>query len=113
MESYNENSDYDRFRDNKQAIWNNERNIIISEGERGEREGKSKNECRALYPVGAPDLDNLLKFMMDKPMQGILYSKDSAIVRIVAEKKFDDVGTCHQEELRSTCSLSIMYVYID
>jgi Holliday junction resolvase RusA-like endonuclease len=44
--------------------------------------------------IGKPDLDNLLKFILDS-MEGVVYRNDSHITSIVSEKSYDNVGACN------------------
>jgi Holliday junction resolvase len=44
--------------------------------------------------IRTPDIDNLVKFVLDKPLEGIVYGNDSHITGIRARKTFDNVGDC-------------------
>jgi Holliday junction resolvase RusA-like endonuclease len=44
--------------------------------------------------IKKPDVDNCVKFIMDHPLEGLVYENDSAITSILAEKSWDDVGEC-------------------
>jgi Holliday junction resolvase len=44
--------------------------------------------------IGKPDLDNLLKFVLDA-MEGVVYKNDSHITSIKTTKSYDTIGACH------------------
>ena len=46
------------------------------------------------FMIQKPDLDNCVKFIMDYPLEGLAYDNDSAVISILAEKSWDDVGEC-------------------
>lgn len=56
--------------------------------------GTSKARTRemlanTMVPMKRPDLDNLIKFILDC-MNGIVYQDDAQVVRIIAEKRYGD-----------------------
>ena len=42
----------------------------------------------------APDVDNLVKFIMDKPFKGLLLHDDRQVISIYARKAYDIFGKC-------------------
>eukprot|EP00979_Chaetoceros_neogracilis_P013373 scaffold3798_cov256-Chaetoceros_neogracile.AAC.4 len=44
--------------------------------------------------INPPDLDNMVKFIMDRPLEGVVYGNDRTIVKIVIEKLWDDRDEC-------------------
>jgi Holliday junction resolvase RusA-like endonuclease len=46
------------------------------------------------FMVKKPNVDNCVKFIMDYPLEGLVYNNDSAVISIVAEKSWDNVGEC-------------------
>lgn len=55
--------------------------------------GEYKNGMQS-FMIQKPDVDNCVKFIMDFPLEGLVYENDSAIISISAEKHWDDVGEC-------------------
>jgi Holliday junction resolvase RusA-like endonuclease len=51
-------------------------------------------QYRTAEHIRTPDIDNLVKFVLDKPLEGIVYGNDSHITSISARKVFDNVGDC-------------------
>ena len=58
--------------------------------ERSELKGQRRN---LFAPVRKPDLDNLLKFILDA-MQGVIYTDDTQVVSIVCARLMDNFGSC-------------------
>ena len=44
--------------------------------------------------VECPDLDNMVKFIMDRPLEGVVYGDDRTIVKMEIEKLWDDKDEC-------------------
>jgi len=60
----------------------------------GDRDGsrvKKKFQCEMM---NRPDVDNCVKFVIDSPMEGVIYKEDSCIVKAVIEKHWDSQGEC-------------------
>lgn len=62
------------------------------------RRGRSRSvinfiEKKPRVHIGKPDLDNLLKFVLDA-MEGVVYKNDSHITSIKTTKSYDTVGAC-------------------
>jgi Holliday junction resolvase len=63
------------------------------------RRGRSRSvtnviEKKTKKHIGKPDLDNLLKFVLDA-MEGVVYKNDSHITSIKTTKSYDTIGACH------------------
>ena len=41
-----------------------------------------------------PDIDNCVKYVMDTPMEGVVYENDSFVVELDVKKSWDDEGEC-------------------
>jgi len=50
--------------------------------------------CR-IIPTKVPDIDNLIKFMLDKPFKGVLFADDKVVSAVYAKKRWDSSGGCH------------------
>ena len=45
--------------------------------------------------INRPDVDNCVKkFVMDSPMEGVIYKEDCTIVKAIIEKHWDGQGEC-------------------
>ena len=44
--------------------------------------------------VVKPDIDNMVKFVLDRPLTGTIYSDDKLVTKLDATKKYDSVGDC-------------------
>jgi Holliday junction resolvase RusA-like endonuclease len=55
------------------------------------------------YPIGTPDLDNLVKFVLDDPLEGLVYDNDRTIVKITSTKVFDDENDCSGRIIIDVC----------
>ena len=44
--------------------------------------------------VGKPDIDNLVKFVLDHPLSGTIFSDDKIVTKLNVTKKYDSVGDC-------------------
>lgn len=51
-------------------------------------------QYRTMQHIRTPDIDNLVKFMLDEPLEGLVYGNDSHVTRVSAMKGFDNVGDC-------------------
>ena len=60
---------------------------------RGDRNSGVRARYINALPVCRPDLDNLVKFLLDG-LEGGVYGNDCSIVRIVASKRYDDRRDC-------------------
>ena len=49
---------------------------------------------RSTPHLRTPDIDNMVKFVLDYPLQGVVYANDSFVTEITAEKMFDDKNEC-------------------
>jgi Holliday junction resolvase RusA-like endonuclease len=49
---------------------------------------------RSTPHLRTPDADNMVKFVLDHPLQGVIYANDSFVTEITAEKMFDDTNEC-------------------
>eukprot|EP00557_Chaetoceros_sp_GSL56_P009759 CAMPEP_0176478948 /NCGR_PEP_ID=MMETSP0200_2-20121128/1468_1 /TAXON_ID=947934 /ORGANISM="Chaetoceros sp., Strain GSL56" /LENGTH=134 /DNA_ID=CAMNT_0017874939 /DNA_START=285 /DNA_END=689 /DNA_ORIENTATION=- len=63
------------------------------------RRGRSRsmmnlNDKKPRSHIGKPDLDNLLKFVLDA-MEGVVYQNDSHITSITTTKSYDSIGACN------------------
>jgi hypothetical protein len=58
------------------------------------------------HVVRVPDLDNLVKNLMDSMMR-VVYHDDAQIVRIQAEKVYDNTGTCNGHVALHVCAIGI------
>lgn len=52
-------------------------------------------QSRDLLHLRTPDIDNIIKFILDAPMQGVVYANDSKIIRLTATKSWDDHDNCN------------------
>jgi Holliday junction resolvase RusA-like endonuclease len=66
-------------------------------------------QYRTTEHIRTPDIDNLVKFALDKPMEGIVYGNDSHITSISARKVFDNVGDCSGRILIDVTSAPVPY----
>ena len=55
---------------------------------------KKKYKAASKFHTQPPDIDNRVKFILDSPMEGVVYQNDSAIVDIKCEKVWDNKGAC-------------------
>lgn len=46
------------------------------------------------FMVQTPDIDNCVKYVMDTPMEGVVYENDSCVVELDVKKSWDDEGEC-------------------
>ena len=54
-----------------------------------------KDGLKYIFHLRTPDLDNMMKFMLDSPMEGVIFKNDSNVTAIEATKTFDNIGECH------------------
>lgn len=52
-------------------------------------------QSRDLLHLRTPDIDNIIKFILDSPLQGVVYANDSRVVRITAAKSWDNEENCN------------------
>jgi len=65
--------------------------------------GRLKNAARqVLFPVVAPDIDNMCKFLLDT-LNGVVFADDRQIVKLVAHKCRDSEGDCQGGTLFQVC----------
>jgi len=69
----------------QQHFGQNQRRINTNIGDRYSR----------IIPTKAPDIDNLIKFIMDTPFKGVLISDDKVVSAVFAKKRWDSKGGCH------------------
>ena len=53
------------------------------------------DKYRNIIPTKVPDIDNLVKFMLDTPFSGVLFSDDKVVSAVYARKRWDSSGGCH------------------
>ena len=53
-----------------------------------------KENFRYCQHIRTPDVDNMVKFVLDKPLDGVIYKNDSHVTSIRARKCYDNVGEC-------------------
>jgi len=63
----------------------NQRRVITNIGD----------QYRRIIPTKTPDIDNLIKFIMDTPFKGVLISDDKVVSAVFAKKRWDSKGGCH------------------
>ena len=54
-----------------------------------------KDGLKFIFHLRTPDLDNMMKFMLDSPMEGVIFKNDSYVTAIEATKTFDNIGECN------------------
>ncbi len=54
-----------------------------------------KDGLKYIFHLRTPDLDNMMKFMLDLPMEGVIFKNDSNMTAIEATKTFDNIGECN------------------
>lgn len=54
-----------------------------------------KDGMKYIFHLRTPDLDNMMKFMLDSPMEGVIFKNDSHVTAIEATKTFDNAGECN------------------
>ena len=54
-----------------------------------------KDGLKFIFHLRTPDLDNMMKFMLDLPMEGVIFKNDSHVTTIEATKAFDNIGECN------------------
>jgi hypothetical protein len=64
-----------------------------------------KENFRNCQHIRTPDVDNMVKFVLDSPLDGVIYKNDSHVVSIGAHKCYDIVGEC----LGRTKPLAILF----
>ena len=58
--------------------------------------GKWMEECgKWTYCTSVPDIDNMSKFVLDEPLEGLIYANDKNVVELFCRKKYDSVGECY------------------
>jgi len=65
---------------------------FISGGLRNVRDLRPAHRSNEM--VQTPDLDNLVKFIMDRPLEGVIYGNDMTIVEMRILKLWDDADEC-------------------
>jgi Holliday junction resolvase RusA-like endonuclease len=56
--------------------------------------GAIMNHVVSKKHVGTPDIDNLVKFVMDKPMKGVFFGDDSQVCSLQVRKEYDVLENC-------------------
>ena len=57
--------------------------------------GNIKPEYRNTFSSVIPDIDNLLKFHLDRPFKGLLLHDDRQVTSVFVRKMYDVLGDCN------------------
>ena len=62
--------------------------------DRGRSLESLKENFRYCQHIRTPNVDNMVKFVLDSPLDGVIYKNDSHVISIGARKCYDNVGEC-------------------